>query len=284
MKKKNKMFNGRALFIATKHQKERVIAPILEKEFDVACFTDKNFDSDQLGTFTGEIERTDDPITTAKNKCLLGMQLTNCELVLSSEGSFGMHPSLFFSTANDEILYFMDRKNELEIVVRELSTATNFNNREIKTLDELIEFAEEAKFPSHALIIRKNKTDFTTIKKGISDWLTLLNAFHLLKKNTDSIFIETDMRAMFNPTRMKVIEKATHKLVHLINSKCPNCNTPGFGITSSKTGLPCALCNAPTQSIYSHFFTCKKCNFIKEEKYPIGKTKEDPMYCDKCNP
>ena len=67
------MFKNRNLVIATKHGKELVIAPILEKELGVKCFLPLNFDSDELGTFTGEIEREDDPITTARKKCLKAM-------------------------------------------------------------------------------------------------------------------------------------------------------------------------------------------------------------------
>jgi hypothetical protein len=44
-------------------------------------------------------------------------------------------------------------------------------------------------------------------------------------------YVETDMRAMYNPSRMTVIQNATKKLVEKINSCCPNCNIPGFGIT-----------------------------------------------------
>jgi hypothetical protein len=42
------------------------------------------------------------------------------------------------------------------------------------------------------------------------------------------------MRAMYNPSRMTVIQNATKKLVEKINSCCPHCNIPGFGITDAK--------------------------------------------------
>ena len=60
------MFEGRKLLIATKHKKEIVIAPILEKELGVTCFVAPDLDTDELGTFTGEVERRDDPFTTAR--------------------------------------------------------------------------------------------------------------------------------------------------------------------------------------------------------------------------
>ena len=56
------MFNERKLLIATKHGKEKVIAPIIEKALSVSCHTANNFDTDLLGTFTGEVERTQDPL------------------------------------------------------------------------------------------------------------------------------------------------------------------------------------------------------------------------------
>jgi hypothetical protein len=37
------MFNGRKLLIATKHGKEKVIAPIIEKALSAICYTASNF-------------------------------------------------------------------------------------------------------------------------------------------------------------------------------------------------------------------------------------------------
>jgi len=278
------MFNNRKLVIATKHEKEIAIAPLFEKELGVQCVVAKNFDTDILGTFTGEVERKDDPITTARNKCLIAMELNNSDLAIASEGSFGIHPAIFFAHADDEILLLINKKNNLEIIVRELSIDTNYDGEEIKNEKQLIGFAKKVKFPSHALIIRKAQNDFTEIKKGITDWETLNKTFHKFIEKYGTAFIETDMRAMYNPTRMKVIEKATQKLIDKINSCCPQCNTPGFGITDAKKGLLCMQCSFPTRSILSYIYTCQKCSCTKEEMYPDNKTTEDPMYCDVCNP
>jgi hypothetical protein len=278
------MFKGRNLLIATKHQKEKVIAPILEKELGVKCFLISEFDTDELGTFTGEVERKDDPITTARKKCIMAMELANSDLAIASEGSFGSHPSIFFAHADDEFLLFLDKKNDLEICARELSLETNFNGAEIKTEKELQEFAANSNFPSHGLILRKSKDDLGDIVKGITNEDHLKNTFHNLISKYGTAYIETDMRAMYNPTRMKVIEKAAFKLVDKIKSLCPKCETPGFGIMDRKEGLPCQQCHFPTRSTLSYIYSCQKCNYKKEEKYPNGKQTEDPMYCDICNP
>jgi len=126
------MFERRRLIIATKHHKEQVIAPLLEEALGVNCFVDESFDTDTLGTFSGEIEREQDPISTARLKCLKAMELNNCDLGVASEGSFGVHPSIFFASADDEFLIFIDKKNDLEIIARELSTETNFDGKKIR--------------------------------------------------------------------------------------------------------------------------------------------------------
>jgi hypothetical protein len=278
------MFKGRKLIIATKHKKESVIAPILEKELGVICFTDETFDTDTLGTFTGEVERKLDPISTARQKCLLAMEQNNCDLGVASEGSFGAHPSIFFVSADDEFLILIDKKNDLEIIARELSTETNFNGKAIENEQDLLDFANSAAFPSHGLILRKSKTDNEGIIKGITTLQNLKDVFDLLHKKFKRVYVETDMRAMYNPSRMNVIEKAAKKLVEKARAHCPQCNTPGFGITDAKKGLPCDLCGSPTKTTLSYIYGCQKCDFTKEEMHPHKKTTEDPMYCDYCNP
>ncbi|HQW56123.1 MAG TPA: hypothetical protein PK076_08350 [Saprospiraceae bacterium] len=278
------MFKERHLLIATKHNKEKVIAPFFEKYLGVQCFVAPDLDTDKLGTFTGEIERKDDPITTARNKCLMAMELTGCDLVVASEGSFGPHPNIHFIPADDEFLIFIDKKNNLEIIAREIVTETNLNGSEIKTEKELQEFATNVKFPSHGLIIRKAKDDLEEIVKGITDIGQLYTVFHQFVVKHGTAYIETDMRAMYNPTRMKVIERATAKLVDKIMNRCPSCKMPGFGITDSIIGLPCEICKVPTYSTLSYIYTCQKCAFSIEKNYPNGKITEDPMYCNFCNP
>lgn len=282
--KHSTLFKGRKLLVATKHEKEKVIAPIFENELGVHCFVDHNLDTDLLGTFTGEVKRSDDPITTARKKCLAGMELTNCDMAVASEGSFGPHPTLFFAPADDEFIMFIDKKNDLEIIVRELTTETNFCGSEVSSEEELKMFATKANFPSHALILRKSIDDYGMIKKGITTWPDLLNAYHEIKSLNNKAYIETDMRAMHNPMRMKVIQKVAEKLVKKINSFCPKCEKPGFGITDVKPGLPCELCDFSTNSILSYIYQCQNCSHQIEEKYPNGKKTESPQYCDVCNP
>ena len=92
------------------------------------------------------------------------------------------------------------------------------------------------------------------------------------------------MRAMHNPTRMKVIREALEKLVKLMKRTCPNCSIPGFDVAEVIHGLQCEQCNFPTNSTHTYIYRCVKCQFEEHVKYPHGKIKEDPRYCDFCNP
>ncbi|MFK7756600.1 MAG: DUF6671 family protein [Flavobacteriales bacterium] len=278
------LFKGRRLVVATKHQKEEVIAPILEAYLGVISIIPENFDTDALGTFSGEVERELDPISTARKKCLLAMKAAKSDLGVASEGSFGPHPTFVFKPADDEFLIFIDKLNGLEILVRELSTETNFSGKKIQNEKELWTFAAEARFPSHKLILRPSKMANQDIYKDISDKVSLLDTYIKLEEKYGTAYAETDMRAMNNPSRMEVIRKATVKLVEKINSICPECTTPGFGVTEVKRGLKCSLCGSPTSSILSHIYSCQKCSFVQEKLHPNEKALEEPMYCNYCNP
>lgn len=278
------MFEGRKLLIATKHHKEKVIAPILEKGLGVHCFVPQNYDSDVFGTFSGEVERVANAVETVRAKCLLAMEQFDCDLGIASEGSFGSHPTLFFAQADDEFLLFIDKKNDLEIIVRELSLDTNFYGAAISTKEMLLDFADRIKFPSHAIILRTKPDDLTQIIKGITTRSQLEESFEHLRSVFGSVYAETDMRALYNPTRMGVIKIAAQKLLETIKMECPSCMTPGFSITEVKTGLPCSWCSAPTRSTLSFIYTCQKCAFNSEKMHPHQKTTEEPGYCDACNP
>ena len=278
------LFQNRKLVIATKHEKEKVIKPILENALAVNCFIPSNFDTDQWGTFSGEIERKEDVLNTLRKKCLNAMKENNCDLAIASEGSFGAHPTVFFAHADDEVVMLMDSKNDLEIVAREISTDTNFNGSYISNTTDLLLFAAKVNFPSHGLILKSTENNFEKAIKGITDEAQLLKHFQELSNEFGKVYLETDMRALYNPTRMKVIEKAVIKLAKAALSNCPQCQKSGFTVTEAKEGLPCEWCNSPTRSTLSYISTCKKCSFTSEEKFPHQKTTEDPMYCDFCNP
>lgn len=277
-------FAGRKLLIATKHQKEKVIAPLMKKALGVDCVIDPSFDSDRFGTFSGEIERIQDPLTTLRNKCLAGLSENECDLVIGSEGSFGPHPLIGLVPADEEWMMLIDQKNRWEITSRTLSLDTNFAGKTIHSLDELLTFAAQVKFPTHALILRATSGNHPETIKGIDNETKLIHLFNDLLKKNGQVHVETDMRAHQNPTRMNVIKELTEKLIKTILSACPNCQIPGFDIVEAIAGLPCSQCGLRTRSTFQHRYQCRSCKHEKIRNFPHGKEQEDPMYCDFCNP
>ena len=284
MKIDSDFFSGRRLLIVTKHQKETVIAPLLEEALGVQCVVAKDFDTDSWGTFSGEISRQEDAFTTLRQKCLEGMKSEKFDLAVATEGSFGNHPTVFFAPANDELIMLIDQINHLEIVERVLSLETNFQSTEIHSIGDLYSFLDIVQFPSHGVILKNAEKNWTRIEKGICDFETLEKVYHEFTSSGMQCFIETDMRAMHNPTRMKIIKEASLKLINKLHSVCPVCFLPGFGVVGAEAGLLCSTCSIPTRSTSAHILKCKHCQYETKVYYPNGKKTEDPMYCDFCNP
>ncbi|MBP6373215.1 MAG: hypothetical protein KA325_02250 [Flavobacterium sp.] len=277
-------FTNRTVVLATQHQKEQVMAPLLTQALQVTCVLAPDLNTDQWGTFSGEVERKDDVLTTLRKKCQHAMMLSQCDLAVASEGSFGAHPSIFFAQADDEVIMLLDAKNGYEIVAREISTDTNFNGQYVDNEEELFVFAKTAKFPSHGLILKSAEKNFSETVKGITIKEDLLKAYYHMAETHQKVYVETDMRALYNPTRMQVIASATSKLLDAIAVSCPQCEAPGFRVTQSIAGLECSWCNKPTQSTRMHVMGCIKCEHTALHEFPYQKTTEDPMYCDFCNP
>lgn len=279
-----KFFKDRKLIIATKHEKERVIIPLLKEHLEVEIFVPTDFDTDKFGTFSGEVERQGTALDVLRLKCREAMEQYGFDLGIASEGSFGAHPSFFFAPADDELVLLIDQKNGLEIIAREVSLETNFNAEKVTSYEQLVSFAKQINFPSHGLIIKDAADKSAQIIKNIRDWDSLKIIYDSIFKFPASLWVETDMRAHQNPTRMKVIQKATQNLLNKINSVCPSCSTPGFDVHEVIKGLPCEWCQSPTESILAYHYQCARCNHITIEQFPKGKDYESPEFCSYCNP
>lgn len=266
------------------HNKEAVIAPLFEQHLNVICEVPNEMDTDRFGSFSGEIERRHDPITAARLKCEEAMRLSGLTLGIASEGSFGRHPNLPFSQGNEEIILLKDHENDLEIIGRHLTTETNMAGTFVSSLDEANQFANKVLFPSHGVIFKSNFRANSNVVKNIHSWSEFQDYVSVYLRKQKQVWIETDMRAMQNPTRMKAIAAATKDLIEKIKVCCPNCDRPGFGIVRVNDGLPCMVCDTPTKSTLSVVRKCVACNHEDVEKFPNKKENEDPTFCDRCNP
>lgn len=270
------------------HQKERVMSPLLERELGIKLIVPPDFNTDVFGTFTREVKRMGTQIEAARSKAEKAMALTGETLAFASEGSFGPHPAIPYLSANREIVLLLDKANDLEIIGHWLSTDTNHSHQVVSSWEEAENFAQKVGFPEHGLvvIIGDAIAGQGEIIKGIDSKDKLFDAVELgLKKSRDrQVHLETDMRAMYNPTRMKNIELATIDLLKKINQTCPECDCPGFEVTERKKGLLCGLCYFPTELTIMAISECKKCGYKKQNLFPDGRETADPSQCQYCNP
>ncbi|MFN5318860.1 MAG: DUF6671 family protein [Bacteroidia bacterium] len=276
-------FENRTLLIATQHGKEKVIAPLMEQSFSLSCITPAHFNSDAFGTFSGEVERGADALEAARLKGREAARLSNAELVLSSEGSFGPHPQLFFVPFNQELLLLQDFSRNLEIWVTQNSSDTNYAGTFIENEEGLLKFAHNIGFPQHALILKDQHYEFKSCYKGLMQEHALLEAYRNIKANFGSVYAETDMRAMNNPKRMAVIEQACELLIKRMLNNCKVCNLPGFGKVMYVPGLRCIHCNTPTHLPLKRILSCPHCRFSIEEQI-VTESGADPGSCSVCNP
>jgi predicted RNA-binding Zn-ribbon protein involved in translation (DUF1610 family) len=278
-------FKDRTAIVATMHQKEQAIAPILEPALALQIRVPDAFDTDRFGTFTREVKRPGDQLETARLKALKALEISGADLAIASEGSFAPHPGFPMLPCNRELVILIDAVHNLEVIGEIVSTKTNFNHRNVRNFVEANEFAATVGFPDHGLIVRVDR-DSDEMVKGIREVGQLRDAveFALARSSNGTIFLETDMRAMHNPTRMTTIAQATQDLLEKLQHQCPSCGTPGFRLLDRQSGLPCGWCSSPTDQILAHLYECKKCGFQQKKLYPEGVETSDPMYCHYCNP
>ena len=275
-------FKNKKVVIATMHEKEKVIGKLFKEHFSVETFVPDNFNTDMFGTFTRDIKRSGNQLEAARKKARHALEKTGADIAIASEGSFPPHPSLPFVTSNLELVLLVDKESKVEVRGHSRTSNTNYNHKEVSSTEEAMSFAREIGFPEHGIIVRKNKNS-KKMYKDIRDWQELEDVTKKLLASffTKTIFLEADMRAHRNPTRMKAIEEATLDLLKNIKNVCPNCGTIGFCKTQFLRGLPCSSCNIETDIPGTFLYECQSCQKKEEKKEGEFAKPED---CSFCNP
>ena len=279
-----KPYSGLKASLLTQHGKESVICPQLLDSNGLEVVHISGYDTDKLGTFTRDIPRHGSQLDAARKKARVGMELSGFMLGIASEGAFDNDPYTGMLPWNYELVVLIDDIRKLE-VIGFFGGQAQSTSRQVSSWDELNALLSEAQFTTHQLVVRPDDEYHPECRKGIKDLESLKEAFdwatNLSKKG--NVFIENDLRAHTNPTRMGNILKATQDLSRKMNSVCPECQSPGFWITERKKGLPCSSCEAPTNLPIANIWSCVKCDYNKEEVID-NQTKADPSKCNYCNP
>lgn len=269
--------------LLTKHGKESVISSALKDSVGLDIVHIDSYDTDLFGTFTAEIERHGNQLDAAIAKARKGMEIANSKIGIASEGLFTTDPYAGIFPWNNEIVLLIDDEINLQIVGFSSNTAQSYSAY-IQDIDTLDEHLQKANFPSHYLVVRPEDQNHPEFLKGIDTYQELKRALNWAKNKsaTGQVFIENDLRAFANPTRMSTIHSASINLGEKLNSCCPNCGIPGFWFTKVIAGLPCELCRNATNEIKFKVWQCHQClyqkNISTDKKYAA------PSKCDCCNP
>lgn len=280
-------FAGRTLGVSTMHGKEKVIGPALMARLPLAGYMAiPDLNTDRFGAFSGEVERGTDPRTACTHKARHGAKAAGMDLVIASEGSFGPYPPAPFMTCDEEWLVLVDLRDGLELAHRHVSLDTRAGGETCTDLGQVLAFAERMGFPDHQLVLKPQEhwRSGDAVHKGIADRDTLIAIAERLLFAHGSLWGETDLRAMANPTRMRVIAETAERFAAELARCCPRCSLFHFAVSQALWGLPCGQCGFPTKSTRAYLRECRGCGHRVEEPRPDGKAVEDPQYCDLCNP
>jgi len=270
--------------LTTKHDKLRLIKPAFDEYVGCELF-EVNLDTDQLGTFSGEIERHAPPRETAIHKARLGMRETGSLIGIASEGSVGPDPVVPFIHSNIEHLVLVDDQNG--IVISEIHRSFEITAATITAApdQDLTSFLEKADFPNHALIVRPNTQIKSNCIKGITEYERLMDSIDTSSQLSPNglVVIESDLRAMHSPSRQRNIEEVATLLAKRVSQLCPNCQMPGWGRVGYEKGLNCSECELENpDAIRQEKLGCVKCDHIELGK--VISSTLNPAQCQFCNP
>jgi len=276
-------YAGRRISLLTQHGKENVIGPLFRVSLGVDVELALGFDTDTLGTFTRDVARPGSQLDAARDKAQKGMEILGASYGIASEGSFGPDP--FGLVPWDvEFVILIDSVRGIELVGRAQGPAWHRHDH-VFTQAALEAFAERAGFPEHGLVVRADGPDALPIWKGLKDRAALGAAFAeaLALSKTGKVFVQSDLRAHMNPTRMELIGQATQDLIRRMKSLCPRCQSPGFWVVERIAGLPCRDCDSPTNEARAERWACVVADHAEIRDLETARV-ADPQWCNACNP
>ena len=280
--------SSRIAWLVTRHGKARALRPALGAAAGLAVRTLRAVDTDAFGAFSRETDRRGSPLDAARAKIDAGAAAhPGATVLLASEGSFGPHPAIPFLALGDELVLLRDLRTGLEVAGRDIGPATNYAHRVVSGPGEALAFADACGFPAHGMIVlgvvegRPAPDAFAC--KTARTREDLARAVAGAVEACGSAFVETDMRAHRNPTRLSAIRRAGRDLSLRLASPCPRCARPGFWRVRSLPGLPCSDCGAPTRRPVAEVLGCSGCGHESERRL-AGEAWADPAVCENCNP
>lgn len=272
--------------LTTKHDKAPLIAPAVLSAVGQSCVL-AEVDTDALGTFSGSVPRRSTPVETAICKARLGMHELGLPLGLASEGSIGPHPAVPMLPLDTELVVLVDDERGIVVTGSARDTGIRAASGALRPGEDPGRLLARADFPRHRLLVRPEGVPPTseTVHLGIADSDALAGAIATASGHSPLGLarVENDHRAHCSPSRRLVITSAAVDLASRLATRCPACESPGFGRNGYLFGLPCAWCRRTVpDAVRAEVFACPSCDHRQQR--PGQQTEVDPGRCPACNP
>ena len=265
--------------LLTQHGKQHQIQPGIN-QLGWNLIHTQGYDTDKLGTFSGEVARQLSPLECAQKKAEIACSLTQAEYGLGSEGSFS--PSSFgFGTANLEIIACVNRSGKLMAIGYHEALVMVDSITLTSAADDALEMYLNNLPEKQASIIM---VAGTPLAKGVCDKQRIASCLTSLPEHAfkQGVEVSYDLRAHLCPERQKNISAATNDLTKKLNAHCPQCGEIGFWPEHIEAGLLCQWCHQPTKVTKAHIAKCNHCGFHQYQ--PVEEEFANPQYCHYCNP
>jgi hypothetical protein len=263
------------------HGKAAVIEPALAKQ-GLRFVAPPPIDTDRFGTFTRDVARAGSQREALLAKAQAGLDhVPEADFAAASEGAFGPHPQMPFLPAGHEMVALLERSSGQAVIGRHLTSSTNFLQAQAASQAEVHAFADRVGFPEHALIVMADRAG-PILAKGVTDAHLLATTCAAQCASGRPVWLEADMRAHFNPTRMAAIAAATDDLIRRLTARCPICAHPDW-VPQTTGGRPCKWCGGATIEPWIEAYSCDACGHSAERIVDPDRA-GSPAHCGDCNP
>jgi hypothetical protein len=275
-------YAGTVIAMGTMHRKERQVAPAFAAELGARVVAPPGIDTDQFGTFAGEVTRTLSPVAAATAKARLAMGAAKVPFGIASEASYDTVYGML--ARHQEILVFIDDTRGIQVIEGVNVPRGPGPPTLVKNSHEAVDAARLLGFPEQGAVVKAAIDGGTrVVAKGLTDASALVDAVDAAVAAADDncAWLEPDLRAHHNPSRREVLSSLATRIASRLATPCPSCLSPGYGSVAVREGLPCGACGEPTTLIAADILGCPAC---KHRSEAARSGTAEPHHCPRCNP
>lgn len=275
-------YADRLVVVASRHDKAKAIARPMEKLLGVQLWSPPDLDTDQFGTFSGDVPRPGTPVEMLRAKIALCRSIFPNPIMVASEGAYTQHPFFPHLALAHEWMIWDDAASGFELIEHKSTITPYYYAAHLETGAPLETLLARCGWPRLALTLHATDLNLPSYK-GLRAKSEIEAAIaHLQSAGAQQIHLATDMRAHLHPPRQRTLRHLAARLARRVRTACPQCHRYGFGVRFTETGLACSDCNTPSKQHKARGVRCDYCDYRAYSWHASDQA--DPFYCTYCNP